>query len=207
MSVSISIETNVDGVLSRLKPIEMDGVKKVAGRALANQLRGHFFKLNAERPNQMGGARTNFYSQAARGVQQPEVLTDGVKVSINQVGIAQRYFGGTIHPVTTRFLTIPARAEAYGRRAGEFNNLRFAVLGAGGPALVKTEATEISFGRKRKKGQRTLKKGGEIGGEVMFWLRRSVTQRADPTVLPSEREIAGEVGDAIRSYVTTRFKS
>ncbi len=193
MSLSISIESNIAQIRAKVRPVNMPGVKKVVGRAVANRLRQHFFTLNRERPNRLGGRRTNFYSQAARSVQQPEIQTDGVRVSINHVGLAQRLLGGTLHPVHSTYLTIPARAEAYGKRAREFNDLEI-LWGRRGPiALVQRNHTRLGRGKKGRP--------SEQGGGVFFWLVKSVTQNPDPTVLPSEADLGRDIGNAVTSYL------
>ena len=97
-----------------------------------------------------------------------------------QAGIAQRYFGGDIDAKAGGYLTIPALAAAYGRRAREFD-LRFVIFGnTGKVALLDAE------------------------GEVYYWLVRHVTQSGDATILPTEEEVivaakkaAGDYMDAV----------
>jgi hypothetical protein len=108
----------------------------------------HLGALDANRANQLGGKRTHFYAAAARGVSYA-TGSEGVDISIHQTGIAQRYFGGTIKPVNSKYLTIPADPESYGHRAGEFNNLML-LWGKNGPyALAERESQDISI-RKTK---------------------------------------------------------
>lgn len=190
----------VSGVLEGLAP---ERINPVLARAAVNVTREHLFRLNGERANALGGQRTNFYAQAARGTNF-EVTATGFLLSVNQVGIRQRFFGGTIEPKGgKKYLTIPMRAEAYGRRAREFNNLRFAMVAGIGPALVEAEATTLKRTRSKKDGVSTsrLKSAGETGGGVMYRLVRKVTQRADPTVMPSGGEYAVALGAAGRSYM------
>jgi hypothetical protein len=191
----------VSGVLEGLAP---EKINPVLGRAAVNLTRNHLFRLNGERANRLGGKRTNFYAQAARGTSF-ELTPTGFVQSVNQVGIGQRYFGGTITPKGgKKYLTIPMRAEAYGKRAGEFNNLRFAMVPGIGPALVETEATSLRKTRSKKGGVSTtrFKSAGEVGGGVMFRLVRKVTQQADPSVMPAREDYVGAMNAAGRSYVS-----
>lgn len=177
--------------------------EKVMERALVNRISDHLFKLNAERPNKLGGPRTNFYSQAARSVS-GQSQPGEVVVSISHVGFRQRLEGGVIRPVRAKMLTIPAVPEAHGKRAGEFHNLRLAVIG-GRPALVETQATRIRVGRARKDGTRKVTPlNSSLGNKVIFWLARSVNQAADPTVLPTTPEMAAAALDAVSQWLDRR---
>jgi hypothetical protein len=165
--------------------------RKVMGRGVANTLRKHFSKLDRQRPNRLGGTRTHFYGQVRRSVQQPVLLGgDGVKVSIPHVGIAQRYFGGKIEPVNVDWLTIPARSEAYGKRAREFNDLDFVLFRPDLAALVQRDQTDVGSGE-------------ESGGGVFFWLKKEVEQQPDPTVLPTDAELQTAAVTAGEKYIRT----
>ena len=186
-------------------------VRAVMGRAVVGVLRGHFEKLEAERHQNLAG--THFYGQASRSVQQPQVGSDGFSIAINQVGVAQRYFGGTIvagaNGSGAKFLTIPAIPQALGRRAGEFTNLKFVFfkkLDLG--ALVATEGDRVSFKgapRAQKDQGRRIVPREDGRPQVVFWLKRSVTQAADPSVLPEPEEMAAAAYGAAESYLNRVF--
>lgn len=67
----------------------------------------------------MNGKCTNIIAKAGKATRY-ETTERGVLVTISNAAIAARYFGATIRPVKGKFLTIPARTEAYGKTAGEF---------------------------------------------------------------------------------------
>ncbi|MBI3886155.1 MAG: hypothetical protein HY302_10545 [Opitutae bacterium] len=163
--------------------VQRPDIRKVMGRGIATRLRKHYTKLDAQRANKQGGTRTHFYAQARRGVQQPELVGgDGVKVVTNHVGIAQRYFGGEIRPKTGKFLTLPVAPAAYGHRAREFNDLH-AIYFSDGSGILVRDNTETKSGV----------------GEIYFRLVKSVAQKPDPSVLPTEAELtaaAVAAGDA-----------
>lgn len=164
-------------------------MRMVMGRAVATHLRRHFSQLDRNRENGMRGKRTHFYGQVRDAVQQPQLAGgEGVKVSINHIGIAQRYFGGTIAPVSANWLTIPARAEAYGRRAREFSNLAFVRFRADLAGLVQVGG------------------GDKEGGGLFYWLVKRVTQQPDSTVLPSDQEIRDAAVAAAHEYATIQLK-
>jgi len=153
----------------------------VLGRAITNALKKHLGGLNASRANKLGGKRSNFYAACSRGTSY-EVQPDGVTISVARIGYAQRYFGGTIKPVKRKWLTIPVDPAAYGRDPRKLP-LFFAV-GARGPFLA--------WGAKGATGPL----------RAAFILRKSVTQKADPSVFLSEKAIAATVDDTINKRLS-----
>jgi len=205
----------VEGALSEL---QLAGVKPAIGRAVVRLVQQHFLRLNASRANPLGGPRSNFYAQAARNTRY-DVQTDGVLVSVGQVGIRQRLEGGEMVPRNVKYLTLPAIAEAYGKRTREFPNLAIMwrrLAGQTRPvALVEAEATpptrlpahRRAGGQVRQDGPPASRWAGtrgiqtnSVGGKIFFWLVKSVTQPADPSVLPSERELTEAAVTASGDY-------
>lgn len=171
--------------------IERPDVRRVMGRAIATTLRKHFTKLDRERPNKLGGKRSHFYGQVRRSVQQPQLYGgDGVMVSINHVGIAQRYFGGVIvagqNGSGKKFLTLPVHPEAYNRRAGEVGDLEPIFFNDNYGILAKPNDES---------------KNGI--GEVYYRLVRRVNQKPDPTVLPDDDVIEVEAFTAGEEHIRT----
>jgi len=160
-----------------------EGVRKVAGRASANLVQKHLRGLDRARPNALGGRRSHFYSLAAMAV---SFVTDpqGALVTVAHLGIAQRYYGGTIRPINANALAIPARPEAYGRRPKDADNPQdlFVRPGRAGRTAVLA----------RREGKRL---------QIWYWLVKSVTQDPDPTVLPTEAEIAAAANDKIDTHI------
>jgi len=184
-------------------------VTAVGGRAVAGFLRDYLFDLDAERANRLGGPRTHFYADAARAVQNPQADGNSVVISINHLGLAQRLFGGTItagHGISSRtgqltsLLAVPARAEAYGKTPGEFDDLEFVPTRTGG---MLVQALQVQIIRGKRKGEW---RDETVGALAMYWLVPEVTQAADPTVLPSGRAMAGCAADAMEDYLDRKFK-
>jgi len=199
MAIGIDIKDGATPVVrAAMEGLRARNINAVLARAAVNFTREYLFRLDRERPNKMSDRRTHFFAQGARGTHST-ILADGFVVSINQVGFRQRLEGGTIKPRVAKLLTIPAHPEAYGRRAREFNDLRFVVLG-GYPALVKAEQSEVRFGRQKKDKSRTVTRGRRTGGEVYYWLARSVTQKGDRSVLPQESEYRRVLGEVLVRY-------
>jgi hypothetical protein len=156
----------------------------VIGRAAATVIRAHFTRLQSERPNKQGFSRQNFWQKCNQSTSQES--QPGVSViTIAKIGFQQRLKGGPIVPGNgKKYLTIPATSEAYGKRAGQFSNLRFGFAenkyGNLMPALLKAAAT------RSPKGRLTGRDAKKNIGNVMYWLTPRVFQRADPSVLPQE---------------------
>jgi hypothetical protein len=162
----------------------------IVGRSATNTIREHLFGLNQSRPNQLGGRRTQFYAQAARSTHFDEV-PGGVLISINQVGIAQRYYGGEIKPKKGKYLTIPVHPAAYGKRAGEMD-LEVVFGHDGRPIALATKDSRGVSVRQTKSGKITKTQTGHRG-EIMFRLVRSVNQKPDETVLPYDELIYARI--------------
>jgi hypothetical protein len=181
-------------------------INPLIGRAAAEATRQHYIELNRDRPNALGGARTNYYLGAARGTSFT-VYDDGVIISIRQIGIALRYYGGTVTAgkgvsaltgKPTRFLTIPVNPRAHGHRASEFD-LEVVYNHNGVPVALATKST-LGVALKQSKGGKVLKRAIGRRGEIMFLLKRSVTQQADPSVLPQPDRIYGAVISSVNAY-------
>jgi hypothetical protein len=186
----------VKAVTRALKP---DRLNPVVGRSANNAYRTYLFALNASRANKLGGKRSNFYTGAARATHF-DVVPDGVIISISQVGIAQRFFGGRITPKKSKYLTIPARAESYGKRAGEFPDLELLYNRRGQPyALARIQKTNIGY----RKGQVFNK--GTVGGEILFWLVKETNQQPDPTVLPPDAQVYEAIDTDVQAVVARAY--
>lgn len=76
-----------------------------------------------------------------------------------------------------KWLTIPAHRSAYGRRAGEFDNLQFVPLGNDLAALVTRTRSDAKW-------------------TVIYWLKKEVTIPQDRDLLPSDAayRAAAEMG-------------
>lgn len=122
--MSVSAHLNLSGSLPGMFLAAESGtrqhaLKQAIGGAVQREFQDHLRRLDAQRPNQLGGVRTHFYGDAAQATFFA-VTNDGATVTVAQQGFRQRVLGGTIRPVRSKWLTIPARAEAHGKRAGKF---------------------------------------------------------------------------------------
>ena len=192
MSTTITIKSDdLQGVIRDVEKLRGavagDDVREVMGFAIQEVVQRHFSVLASDAQHHqsalsLGADRTGFYEEARAGTHDPKIEGGGVSVSIEKAGIAQRYFGGTIAATPGSYLTIPALAIAYGKRAREFD-LRLVIFGATGLAAL-------------------VGKGGpEDESNVYYWLVRTVTQAADPTVLPTEEEMTETARDRAADYI------
>lgn len=171
--------------------VSLTQVREAMGGAMRLTLIEHFAELERDTvhhrtASRLGASPTGFYADAAAGTQLPQLEgEDGVSVSINKEGLAQRLFGGVITAgKSSKWLTIPAIALAYGRRAGSFNNLQFVYFRPDLAALKERLSTLVK--RDRKGIYRPI---ASTIGAVFFWLKREVTQAPDPSVLPTTEKL------------------
>lgn len=208
LSITIRVRDNASKPLRELDQRLADPVHREAiGRAVATLFLDHFTMLDATRPNRLGGRRTHFYADAARATRH-ELLPNGVRVAVSKLGIAQRYHGGDITPIPPKkYLTIPARAEAHGKRAGEFDDLEV-LFGRNGPyALAQRRQTGLRWRRRTRRDKagvttttRSVAPGADTGGGIFFWLVQRVSQPPDESVLPSVDAILNTALDAARAH-------
>lgn len=191
MTVSITISgPALDLLKEQRATLASDGVKKAAGNGVRLLLMDYLGGLDSSRPNAVGGRRTHFYAQAARGITY-DVTPDGAEVAIHQEGIAQRFYGGKIEPVNSKYLTIPVDPEAYGRRAGEFDNLTVQWGRSKGGKARPMFLTETPEDKKTK-------------GRIMYYLAESVEQDPDPTVLPDDDLVMQSAVASISRYLLSK---
>ena len=165
----------------------MPGLMRAAGgmRVVAKQ---HYIAKNAAEPNKLMGKRTNYWAGIARSISIPQQDGNSAYIAIQDPTFWQKLKGGTITPKTKKWLTIPANSLSYGKPAASFP-LQFIPLGGGLAMLV------LSLGMKKAKkwkSQRsdvgrvtTVEASAEFGkGQVMYWLKKSVTQGPTQGALP-----------------------
>lgn len=207
MTVAITVAVRFDSATPALRRfiggMRPEQLQPVVGRSARTVYKDHLIGLNSSRANALGGPRTGFYLKAAQGTSFTSE-GDHVIIAIASVGIAQRYFGGTIRAGASgsgaQYLTIPARAESHGKRASEFNDLEL-LWGRNGPyALARRHATLIRIARPNATGTRKVVRRGEQGGEILFWLKEEITQKEDPSVLPDSDKVATAVLRDIGAY-------
>ncbi|QYM80286.1 hypothetical protein K0B96_06635 [Horticoccus luteus] len=203
MSVGIVIDTAAP-MLERVRTAaQVAGLVLVGARAGGNLVRDHLIELNAARHHK----GRNFYLQAARSVN-TAITPEGAVINIPHRGMRQRFQGGTIKPKPGhRFVAFPddnAPAEAFQLMPREWPHHDLDLTHALNPrtghlqwALVRRASTAVKLTRRKTKDGtiKTAWKATEIrqGGQVIYWLTTSVTQRPDPSVLPTPLDLAAAI--------------
>ncbi len=173
---------------------------------VAQEMQANFFALEA-RGNRLGGPSTGYFATAAANTDWEQDGEDRVVVFSEQVGLAMRYFGGTIRAGKgtvqcgpnagdrTKYLTIPVTPEAYGKRACDIPGLSV-LWGARGP---------YGLGRITRGTKATI---GEVYGEptaetheVLFIFKEEVTIEADESILPSPLRLQVGLRVAFNDYM------
>jgi hypothetical protein len=118
----------------------------------------------------LGAKRTGFLERAAGSIE-PAADANAAYIEFPRSFGLQRAFGQIVIVPKRggKYLTIPATAEAYGRRAGEIAGLVFKFLGRSRALVMMRGARDFT---------------------VYYWLVRSVTQPQDRLLLPSDFDFA-----------------
>lgn len=158
---------------------DRESLHEAIGTGMVGLVRGHLLYTAAPTRHttaqRLGARPTNYLSKLARGV---EAVWNKSWASITMpTGDSREIFARVegpvvIEPRDAKYLAIPAKAVAYGRRPREFSDLVFVQFGSTGVrALIKRGS-----GGKGKK------------PDVFFWLKDRVTLPQDEGLLPAEYE-------------------
>lgn len=206
MSYTVTVKDDASPMIRKLgDAITSPEIQNAMGRGASKAVQAFLFSLNASRPNQLGGKRSNFWSASAKSTSY-QTSGNQITITVSKLGYLQRIKGGEIKARNKKYLTIPATAEAYGKRAGEFSNLRFGFAenkyGNLMPALIKQSATRSRTGRAI--GGKYAKQAKSNIGNVMYWLTPRVFQRADPSVEPPEQAVLDGALKGADIYIRSR---
>lgn len=198
MSLSFQIDVSGDDqvikMLARLRTQLTDKTElhKSIGSYAEILTRQHLTTLAGTRhdtANRLGASPSGHLARAAESVTS-KGTDDAAIVTVTSPGISRAFGDLTITAKSGKWLTIPATAEAYNRRARTFNDLRVAFFGRGRMALVKAEQSSLSD-RKESGGR----------SEVYYWLKKSVTQKQDRTLLPPDDDYTTAAVQGIKAYI------
>jgi hypothetical protein len=145
----------------------------------ATTVREHIERNYVPRTNKLGGESTGYWKNVAESTEATSG-PDGVTVRIRQIGLRIKYHGGVIvpsgrisevHGKPIRMLSIPVHAAAHGRT----------IMDLGGhKALYRKGLGIFKF----------TTPGRPMAGDPLYYiLRRSVTIRPDPGILPPDGAI------------------
>jgi len=171
--------TDTAGPFLRRLDQDLDGapLRHVIGRAARNKFVSHFERLDRARHRPQ--VAFHFYGRAARATSY-RVSGRQILISIAQEGIGLRFFGGTIRLRRRKWFAIPVADESIGKTAREFRGLTRPVLN-----------------RRTRKGVMLDKRTGK----VLFAMRQDpITQRRDPSVLPTDRALFAAIEPHVNSF-------
>lgn len=150
------------------------------GKALQELLAQWMRDLNAARSKH----GSNHFTP--EDVHEPVVEESTVSVPIFTPGITRALHDIVIRPVEANALAIPVHADAYGTSPREYN-------------LNHPKGTPEALFRPKDKDYLAKNDGGKL--VVMYLLRNSVHQPQDPSLLPSEEQMASTVMEAVSNAV------
>lgn len=162
LQVQEKLGPTLSHLAANLSGPERTRVSQAMGSEVRLALVAHFRQLGETRhttADRLGGARTGFIAQLAENFDQASTVSvdeEGVSITMRHPVITRGLRDVSIVPKAAKFLALPMNGIAYGRRPREFAEVQF------------------------------VHRGEEIRTDIAaFALVRSVTQRRDPTLLPS----------------------
>lgn len=139
--------------------------------------------------SRLGARPTGHLEKAANKVEASHTADEALITIPRNTGLGRAFGDVVLRPGSGRtYITIPAHQTTYGKSARDFD-LRFAVLKSWRVFLC------LMF------------KDGPHEGEVAFWLKRTIKQTQDRTLLPSDTGYAGVARRAAVEYLNTLKKS
>lgn len=190
LEISIVKDTASPAVVELVKALASQALLRHVGAAATEFTKGRIL----EQPdNKQGWPSQDFYGKAARGTSYT-TTQDGVRILVDNPDAPgamkhayNRGEAGKIYIYANgKLLSVPARAEFYGHKAGEFDNLKFVPFKSGARALVIGDAGTVRIGKRG--GSVTKGTGARSAAMVAYWLVDSVEQDARPTMIPSKDE-------------------
>ena len=216
------LEDTATPALERVRGyLQSEAAQQTIGYAARNLIKDHLQDLEDTRSGGSIGPPTHYYGSARKATNYRVIDDTAVEIHVAQVGMALHYYGGTVTPgkgissatgKPTVYLTKPARAEAYGKKASDFPDL-IVLWGRNGPyALARAISTQVGIERSEA-GEKLwgghygakVKKRGLQGGEVMFWLIKSATIKPDPSVMPDSEEFRDAITTRLGNVIRRRF--
>ena len=209
LDVSIEADDEVTPWLARIaRDIEagrdVNGINGFMARRLAAVTRDYLRKealVRHKTADRLKAKPTGHLEKGAENVTaRPEA--DGIVIELPIPGIERAFKDVTIVPTLSKWLTIAATAEAYGRRARSFSDLRVQFFGKDLMGLVKAEQTELKTRKRRGFSvDQVVGEDGKKRGVVYYWLKKSVFQKQDRTLMPSDEDLLQAAEDGAEAFV------
>jgi hypothetical protein len=127
-------------------------------------------------------------------------------VSVTQIGVALRYYGGTVRqkpggPLLTlpsKYVPVQNKTRLAARMAGPLAFIPSKKDKTAG-VLVEGELTGKTIRKGKRAGEPATRP--KPGGRLMYVLRTQTDHRPDPTILPTDQQLAEVARDAALDYV------
>lgn len=189
MRLNVTFQSNyvVDAVMGVLRPESRAELYSVAGRAVMNQVQRHIrsYMRSKHTTAHMLGARPTGHFEKGTAAITTTADSTGAEVRIPIPGLSRAWGDVTIRPGPgKRALTLPRAALAYGRTVAEVRALGWKVFRPKGTNwLMGTQGDDKA----------TL--------TLLYTLVGGVVQRRDPSLLPTQGEIAATGWQAVWKQV------
>lgn len=139
--------------------------------------------------NRLGASPTNYLARTAAALEFTGTRDAAVLSFGRDSEIYARVNGPvTVRPVNKKFITIPATAAAYGKRAREFSFLKFIPFANGTRALARVDG--------KGKAKKLI---------IFYWLKEQVTLPQDRGLLPSDTQFLDAAELGARDFVEHVF--
>ena len=188
MRLNVTYQSNyvVDAVMGALRPESRAEVNSVAGRAVMNHVQRHiraYMRTKHGSAHALGARPTGHYEKGAAAITMTADQS-GAEVRIPIPGLRRAWEDVQIRPGPGKqALTLPRAAIAYGRTVAEVRALGWTVF--------RPKGTNWLMGTK----------DGDDSATLLYTLVGGVVQRRDPSLLPSQGEIAATGWDAIWKHI------
>ena len=188
MNVDVQISDTASAMLRRFilefgNPEKLHALIAVEASAIT---RSHISKLASERHDtaqKLGASPTGELAKAAGRVASDSDAS-GATVRVPSYLFRRAFQDVTIRPMNSPYLTIPASAPAYGKRAGE--------LRGQGWKIFRPGTSKVLLGYKDKETPIPL-----------YFLASAVTQKQDRSLLPSDEQFGKAAEKAATLYANT----
>ncbi len=190
MNIEIQVTDQATPILAELhrELTDRTGLNKYIGAAGEAGTRLHIRKAAQARhttANKLGARPTGYLTKRAELVEGKGDKT-GATVSITGANFKRTFGPVNVRPLAKKMLAIPMRAEAYGKRPGEFSDL---------------------FVFKSRQGRLFLARQAEPGKlHFLFLLKASVVLPQDRGLLPSDAQFGQLAELAARGYLRKRMR-
>ena len=189
MRLNVTFQSNyvVDAVMGALRPESRAEVYSVAGRAVMNHVQRHirsYMRSKHTSAHMLGARPTGHYEKGAAAITM-SADQSGAEVRIPIPGLKRAWEDVHIRPGAGKSaLTLPRAAVAYGRTVAEVRALGWTVF--------RPKGTNWLMGTKGDD-KATL--------TLLYALVGGVVQRRDPSLMPSQGEIAATGWAAIWKHI------